>query len=339
MVNLLSPLLLGSVSTIIAASLPDPFLGPSLSMNLTDLYSSFTNTTSLGDDIPGGVDPRFGVNYQFGGIALRPIACLMNAVNAMANLALQDFNGNVRPVIARLPSYPDVVIVSVATTASGGTTPIRFILWGIWSLALFMMKDENYQSMFLTLGFNGLTVAYLRIEQPRPQVLSLPGVNSDSSAERLKRSSGEILPAIPSPNGLANFTEISNSTSLSLTTNTTAPSNAGDLRVIITAIGAPLTINELFIPIFAGLEYVARHPCTSRVEAFIVRPVDTDTWIEFRECDTQPRTEARFFKYQWVAMALIQLPEQLVLLGGWCEAGFMMQVDGVCVGYGWIRKG
>ena len=334
MLKLLSPLLLGSASTVIAASLANPFPGPSHSMNLTDLYASITNTTSLGDNVPGGVDPRFGVDYVYGSIHLRPIACLMNAVNAMADLALQDFNGNVRPGIARLPSYPDVVIVSDTITGSAGSTPVRYILWGIWSLALYMMKYDEYRTMFLTLGFDGVSVAHLRIERPDPQVLSLPGGNSDSSAERLKTRSEQILPAIP----LANLTEISNSTNLSLTTNSTAPSNAGDLLVMITAIGHHLSINEFFTPIFAGLEYVARHPAADPVKAFRVRPADTDTWIEFREYGAQPRTEAPFFEYQWIATAMVPLLGQQMLLG-WFEVAFVMQVDGVRVGNGWIRKG
>lgn len=339
MVNLFLPLLLGLSSTTLAASLPKDSLNPSMSMNLTDLYTSSTNTTSLGDDIPGGVDPRFGVKYTLGGIRLRPVACLINAANAMANLALQDFSGTVPPVVARLPEYPDVVIISDATAASPGTTPTRYILWGIWSLALFMMKNDNYQTMLLTLGFNGVAVAYLRIEQADPQVLSLTGVNNDSSVESLKRRSGEILPATPSTNGLANFTQFSNSSSLSLTTNTTAPLNAGDLRIVVTALGRPITMNELFIPIFAGLEYVARHPSTFPIEPFIVRPADTDMEIEFQDYGTQPRTAAPFFEYQWVAKALGKLPEHLVMLGRWCEANFVVQVDGVRVGEGWIRKG
>lgn len=96
-------------------------------MTLTVLSSSVTNMTLLGHGGHGGIDARFSVDYQLGGIPSRPIACLINAVNAMTNCRLQDFSGDVRPLIARLPSCPKVVIRSDATTLTARTTPIRYV--------------------------------------------------------------------------------------------------------------------------------------------------------------------------------------------------------------------
>ena len=155
MVNLVLPLLLGfAISSINAASLPKPSLGPSISKNLTGLYTSVTNATSLGDDTPSGIDPHFGVEFKSSGIQLRPIACLMNVVNLMSNLALQDFNGNTGPVVVRMPFYSDVIIKSIAAHSSPGTTPLRYILWGIWAYALEVMETQKFEAMLLTLGFN-----------------------------------------------------------------------------------------------------------------------------------------------------------------------------------------
>ncbi|CAD6582340.1 MAG: hypothetical protein ASARMPREDX12_005878 [Alectoria sarmentosa] len=342
MVNLFLPLLLGlATSSINAASLPTPPLGPSLPLNLSDLYSSVTNTaSSLGDGVGVGIDPRFSVNYELGGIPLRPIACLMNAVNAMTNLALQDFDGIVRPIVVWLPDYPDVVIRSDAATLFPGTMPIRYILWGVWSFALFVMSNNLFQTMLMTLGFDGVVVGYLRVEKPDLQILGLAGGSDDNSAESLKRRSDVALPAIPlsASKTLANFTMISNSTSLSLT-NTTTPSNAGDLHVFFKLIGHSITDEELFIPILAGLAYVAHFPSTSPVVGFRLRPAGSDTWIEFRDIGTRPRSEAPFFEWQWIAKALGELPGHMAPLGVWREAIIVMQVDGISVGDGWIRKG
>lgn len=335
MVNLFLPLLLGLATSTNAASLPKPSLGRSLPMNLTDLYSSATNATSLGDRGSAGIDPRFSVDYQLGGIPLRPIACLMNAVNTMTNLALQDFGSTVRPVVARLPSYPDVVFKSDPTGLIPGTTPVRYILWAIWSFALFVMKYDNFQTMLMTLRFNGIIVGYVTIEKPDPQVLSL--ANVDNSIQTIKERAKERLPAITVTNDLANFTEIPDSTSLSLA-NTTTPSNTGNLRVFIKPVGHPLTNIEFFVPILANLEYVARFPSTSPVNGFILSPADVDTWMEFRDFGGQPRTQAPIFEYQWIAKALGELTGYLARLGWWSEAIIVMQVDGVNVGDGWIRK-
>ena len=307
-------------------------------MNLSDLYSSITNTTSLGDVGSSGIDPRFGVDFQLGGIPLRPVACLMNAVNAMTNLALQVFSGNVRPIIARLRDYSDVEIRSETSTLSPGLTPIRYILWGIWSFALFMIQHDAFQTMRLALGFNGVTVGYIRVEKPDQQSLSLAGRTDGSSAESLNIRSDVALPATAPSETLENITIASNSTSLSLT-NTTTPSNAGNLRVFINPIGQPLTIGEFFIPILASLDYVARFPSTSPVAGFIVHPANSDTWIEFRDFRGQPRREAPFFEYHLVTRALGVLADHMANLEGWREAMVVMQVNGVSVGDGWIRKG
>ena len=307
-------------------------------MNLTDLYSIMTNTTSPSDDLStSGVDPRFGVDYQVGGIPLRPIACLMDAVNAMSNLALQDFGGVTPPVIARLPSYPDVVIRSRAPTSSVGLTPIRYILWGIWSFALYVMKHNVYQTMLLTLGFNKVIVGYLMIEKPSLQTLNLAGSNDESSTERLKKRTDVALPVAPSSNALENLTTTSNGVNLSLT-NISTPSNDGDLRVVVSPFGQHLTIHEIFKPILACLDYVARFPSTSPVDAFRVHPADTDTWIEFLGHGSRPRQVAPFFEYQWVTRALGTLPDQISRAGDGKESYIAILVDGVHVGDGWIRK-
>ena len=308
-------------------------------MNLSDLYSSITNTTSLGDGGSSGIDPRFGVDFQLGGIPLRPVACLAIAVNAMTILALRDFSSNVRPIIARLTDYPDVEIRSDTSALSPVLTPIRYIMWGIWSLALFMMEHDTFQTMRLALGFNGVTVGYIRVEKRDQQSLSLAGRNDGSSAgESLNMRSDVALPAIAPSETLENITITSNSTSLSLT-NTTTPSNAGNLRVFINPIGQRLTIDEFFIPILASLDYVARFPSTSPVAGFTVHPANSDTWIEFRDYRGQPRREAPFFEYQWATRALGVLVQHVAMLEGWSEAMIVMQVNGVSVGDGWIRKG
>lgn len=339
MVNLLLPLLFGlATSSINAASLPKTSLGPSNPMNLTDLhYSSITNTTSLGD--AGGIDPRFGVDYSFGGIPLRPIACLMNAVNAMTHLALEDFNGDTQRIIARLPAYPDVVIRSGTTTPSADTTPIRYIIWGIWSVALFMMKHNFFQTIFVALGFNGIPVGYLTLDQPQTQISSLTGSNDESSAEKTKKRSDVALLAIPPFSTLQNSTMPSNGTSLAVTDTAATPSNTGRLSFFFSPFGRRLTDQEFFLPILASLDYVARFPSTSPVDGFMLHPSDTNTWVEFRDFGTQPRTHAAHFVYECVAKALSELSVHMALVGYWSEVKIVIQVDDASVGVGWIRLG
>ena len=333
--KLVLQLLLGfAISSINAASLPKPSLGPSISMNLTDLYSSVTNATSLGDNSPSGVDPRFGVDFGPRGVQLRPIACLMNVVNAMSKLARQNFDSDILPVISRLSNYPDVVIRSYTTSSRPGTTPLRYILWGMWSYALHVMETNNFKATYVTLGFNEATVGYLSIEKADLQVLSLGGSDDDSRAETLKERSGMTLePSNPSAD-LPNTTTLS----LSLLNTTTTPSDNGD-TIVIHPFGSALTFDEFFLPILAGLDYVARFPFNSPVAAFTVRPANTITWIEFRTFGTWPRTQAPFFEYQLIAKALAQLARSMAVRGTFSGAKVVIEVDGIAVGEGWLRKG
>lgn len=339
MVHLALPLLLGlATSSLNAASLPrKPSLGPLTSMNLTELYSSVTNITSLGDG--GGIDPRFGIQYQLGDIPLRPIACLLNAVNAMTTLALQDFSGEILPIVASLSTYPDVVIRSFSRTIlSPEPIPIRYILWGIWAFALYIMKNSAFQDMLLTLGFNEATVGFLLIEPQGARILSLAGSSDDDSAESVKRRSGVALHAIPPSEAPDIPTLTFNNTILSLT-NTTTTFNAGSFLVTINAFGRSLTYQQFFIPIFAGLDYVARFPSSSPVDPFVVRAADTDTLIGFDRVRTRPGTEVPVFEYQWIAKALWELSRRISVAGVWSEATIGMVVDGVAIGTGWIRLG
>ena len=323
------PLLFGfAIFSTNAASFPKPSLGLSISMNPTDLYSSVTNVTSLGDDSPSGIDPKFGVEYKPRGVQLRPIACLMNVVNAMFSLAFQDFNANIQPGSIKMPYYPDVMIRSYATSSSPGTIPLRYVFWGVWSFALHVMETQNFEAMSLTLGFNEVIVGYLTIEKAVPQVLSLGGSDDDSRPETVSETSGTTLSLV------------SNTTTLSIPilNSTTTPSDNGE-AILINHFGPAITFDDFFLPILAGLDYVARFPSDSPVASFTVRPTNTNTWIEFRASGTRPGTQAPVFKYQSVIRALASMARYMAVRGSFSGASILVQIDGVDVGKGWLRKG
>lgn len=338
MVNLLFPLLLClAASSTNAASLPKPTFGPPISMNLTDLYSSAENTAPLGDRGFGAVDPGFKVVSQLGDTPLRPIACLINAVNAMANLALQDFYASIGPVIIQLPSYPDVVIRSIAPALGPRTIPLRYILWGLWCGIAFMLDNHNFVTVRLTLSLHGRIVGYIMIEKPASQLITPVGSNDDDrSGESLEKRSDVVLAATSPSKSLV---DSPNGTSISLANITSPSSNADGLRVFVAPIGQGLSVGDFFKPILGCLGYVARFPSTAPVAEFKVHRVDSDMLMEFRNYDPQPRSEAPFFEYQLIVKALRLLPATVLQLGRWTEVIIVMQVDGIKVGDGWLKKG
>ena len=64
-------------------------------LNLRDSTEN-SNLSSLAASVT--VDPRFSVSSEYGWPALSELSCLMNAVHAMADLALQDFEEPIVPV-------------------------------------------------------------------------------------------------------------------------------------------------------------------------------------------------------------------------------------------------
>ena len=70
----------------------------------------------------------------------------------------------------------------------------------------------------------------------------------------------------------------------------------------------------------------------------MLRPVDdAETWVEFRDFGTQPKTHAARFEYRAVAKALWEMSVHMALVGYWSEVKVVIQVDGASVGVGWIR--
>lgn len=77
------------------------------------------------------IDRHFSLQIDYGHSALPGMSILMNAVNAMTDLALEDFEEPIVPIIYSLISFPEVIIVPEASVQGGGIQT-RFLVWGLW---------------------------------------------------------------------------------------------------------------------------------------------------------------------------------------------------------------
>ena len=120
--------LLNPVSTTTSA------LDPSLNADdaSTKTLISRDSTNSIFDNLTalGAIDPAFGFAPIFSGERLRPVPCLLNAVNAALQLALDDFEGFMFETTFRLDSHPQVEI-AVVPDEEGGTIPRKYVVWGL----------------------------------------------------------------------------------------------------------------------------------------------------------------------------------------------------------------
>ena len=234
-----------------------------------------------------------------------------------------------------------MVIKGSATERPGGYSviPMRFVLWGIFAGARQALHRDHYAAMRVSLIYYGVEVGYVVFSPPGPPPQSLSLVGSDdgsSSAESLEKTSDGALPAILSPKPLADLNLITNSTKISIT-NITGPSNAYDVKFLFKAMGQRLSNQEFFIPIFVCLEYIAHYASTLPVKGFKQSHLE-GSWLEFRDFDGRPRTVPPFFEYHLIAKALTIMPMRLEQ-SGWREVLIVIEVNGIHVGDGWLRKG
>jgi len=272
-----------------------------------------SNVTEFGQ-IPG-IDPRFSVKSEYGRSELPTIPCLMNAVNAMQDLALEDFEGPVVPITYILDSFPEVMISPEATTL-GGAIETRFIIWGLMIGVMEMMKRGVFQTAVFTLGYEGITVGYVRIAQPGALFVAASNhTNSlaQSPADE-KRSSGASA-------------------------NSTQETDDRQLTVSFNPIGPPLVAHDVLLAILYALVYTARFPATMVVEPFglsLTSPYNM--YIEGHPLAAASAATPPFLQYRGIVVALGQIPQYMSQRRRFSGVSFKMRFGRVTVGEGRMYK-
>ncbi len=278
----------------------------------------FHNVTKA--PILGAIDPRFTTDFQQGQARLSATSCLMNAVNAIMELALENFTESIHPRNFMDPGYPEVAIVLIAT-ARGLMVEARYLLWGIWEGITWMISHQSFRDLVIAAYWDGILICKIWIRDTRRQ-LSTAGSNSTLS---LTTRSGKI--------SLHNATV--NSTQGLRMMDARNPSNDQHLTVSVTHIGGVLDITEVFIAIFAALEYMAHFSGTDEVVSFDISPDYEDTNIGIVK---HPWVRPPLLEYQWAILSLGQIPEYMVRQRRFTEVDIEINVDSVPLGEGFLSK-
>ena len=285
----------------------------------TDVNSGLTllNTTSL--NAKWTIDPQFSVSTEWGRPALPGIACLMNAVNAMQDLALEDFEEPIIPITYVLDTFPEVMIAP-ETTALGGAIQTRFIIWGLWIAMIGMIEKQNFQTAVLTLKYARVTVGYLKIAQPGAH-LSSPGSNGTGTVTE-KSSLKEHR--------------------RSLNTNTTQVTDDDRFSATFEPIGPSLRGSDIMLALLYGLVYTAQFPSSQEVDPFdLYLPSPYNMTIQVPPItfvDTSVSTDPPSLEYQWVIKALAQVPEYMLKWKRFSGVKWRMKIGKKVVGAGQILK-
>lgn len=306
------PIILSSALTIAAAVLIPP-------SNEIHQGSILPNNTSL--PRIGAIDPRFTTDYHPGQTRLSATSSLMNAVQAMMELALENFTA---PILARNyqdASYPEVMIVPTRS-AVGYRVEARFLLWGIWEGIMWMIDHGSFRDLVIDAYWDDVLMCGIWIKRGEGAA-SIAGSNGTLGlTARLEK--------IPIQNATA-------TQGVSMV-DVEDPLNDRHLRVAVTAVGESLRIKELFVAIFAVLEYLAHFPNTDEVVSFQISPDNEDTTIGMVEGTITPPIRPLFLEYQWVILSLGQIPEYMLQQRRFTEVVIEISVDGVPLGEGFISK-
>ena len=264
----------------------------------------------------GAIDPRFSVTYQQGQTRLSATSSLMNAANAMMMLALENFTELIAVRNFVDLDYPEVIIVPL--TPLGQSVEPRFLLWGVWEGIRWMINHRDFRDLSVRTRWNGVPLCTIWI---RGAWEKLSAASRNDTLSLMARSEDISMhgAAAVSTQGLRDV-------------DVRDPLNDQHLTVSVIHVGVALGILEVFLAIFAGLEFMAQFPGTDQVDAFQISPDSEDIMIGIVGNTVAPRSIPPYLEYQWAILSMAQIPQYMLQHSRFSEVVIAIAVDGVPVG-------
>ena len=316
LVAIITPVLISLVAITTAAAVVG------LSSDEVEPLRLLHNVTGGAKPRVGAIDPRFSVTYRPGQTRLSATSSLMNAVNAMMELALEDFT---EPIAVRnyvAPGYPEVAIVPTAL-GLGHRVEARFLLWGVWEGIRWMANHRDFRDLLIRAHWTGILMCTIRIRGALEKPSAASRNVSLSLIARSENISIHDTTAV-STQGLRNV-DVRN------------PLNDQHVTVSVIELGARLGMLEVFIAVFAALEYVAHFPSTDEVDAFQLSADGEDIMIGVVGNTRAPAFIPPYLEYQWVILSIAQIPEYMIQVQRrFTEVVIEIAVDGVPLGEGFL---
>ena len=283
-------------------------------VHLTYSLYNITNAPRL-----GAIDPRFTTDFQQGRTRLSATSYLMSAANAMMELALENFTEPIRPRNLVDPGFPEFTVIPVAP-GLGQRIEARYLLWGVWEGIRWMINHQSFRDLVIGAYWDGVPVCRIWITDSYRE-LSIVG--SNGTLDLTARS--EMV-------SNHNVTEES-ARSLSIM-DVINPLGDQHLTVTVVHVGASLTITDVFITIFAALEYMAHFASTDEVADFRIVRDSTHTTLGILGHEVRPP----FLDYQWVILSVGQIAGYMLHMRRFTDVDIEIAVDGVLLGEGFLSK-
>ena len=248
-------------------------------------------------------DDRFTIVRKLDAAFLPVVPTFLNILHMMCIIAILDLDTELRPRTYSAPGYRQVQITSYTWTEA------RFLLWGIYTTVLHMIKDLRFHDSLVDLFWEDRLVGRLKIETKTS--LSLPD-STDEDAGSLQTDGGEInqrasqYKSARSPvndtislstvtatkrataesdvnDDLLDFWDGTNVTTSTLPTH--SPMNASvsvnDFLVDFTAIDGALALhrNDVFLTFYAAILHLAQFPPAARLSGFESKSPLNNVWL------------------------------------------------------------
>ena len=301
-------------------------ISPSQTLSTTFTNAQLLNTTLFSSDI----DPNFGIvaNYAETKIPITP--CLMNIVELLANYAALDWMSSVRVrqgVV--LPSYPQIEF-AVIPKDPASSVEVRFVIWGIWVGIRDMINRNKFFEAEFELYWEEKVVAYMYFTKPED-----PGPSSNN----MTLGTDEPLTLSPTSDGTASV--MLNSSNSTTNLSDTLNDDGFSWAPLFPPTAKTLSIFEVFLTVIAGLKNAAPHPALDKIPgAYASAAVNVDASLQiFLHKRTSPRPRPPYLQYIHVIEALKLVPAYMKAQGRFAELYFLMQVNNVAVGDGYLRSG
>ena len=301
-------------------------VSPSQSLSTSFTNFPLVNTTTL----DSGIDSRFGFKIEYGETDLPKTPCLMNAVELLAQYAECDWLGTVRTrrgVV--LPEYPQVEF-AVIPAPPATSVEVRAIVWGIWVAIRDMISNNSFHEVEMEILWELQAVAYFYITLPMD--LKIAGQNGSLGND-------EPLTLLPGSNiTTGGNLDISNTSEYS-----PDALNAGTFswEPIFGPTAKTLTVFEVFLTVMAGLKNAASHVASDKVPgSYASAAMDVNANVQFYiHKRRSPRPRPPYFQYIHVIRALRLVPGYMLEKKRFAEMFFMIEVDGMAVGEGYLERG
>ena len=312
----LSTLFYGQTLELTATPTPIPGSGTPTPVEAL-IVGSIDSTLGL-PHLPEGFD----LTYEIGGPKLRVTPCLMNAVAALKELALGEWDRRIIDGTEyRLDGYPEVSII-VTTPKRNRSVQAKFVTWAVCYGMYQMIWEKKFEFAQFEMSWQGQKLGWVQIVNHSPN----PGLSEEERQSYATLHLGNNSAASPNTNGLTNIT------------NVVTPENVNDpadarLNVTFEPYGDTVGIYDVFVSVMRGLSDMGKIPDDSESSGLMISLHGFNIFICFTPV-LPLRTRLPTLNYGWLIRTVARIPTYMLGKGRFGEVTINVAVDEVNVGYG-----